>query len=308
MSDVPIVFFMCRSSCFILGWCGFAKVGKKHRNSAAGVLFLVERGGFVPIRLSVVYDNLYFCLVNSYSVMIPKIIHYCWLSNEPFPADVQRCIDSWRQKLPDYELRLWDFSRFDISQSRWVQEAFAARKYAFAADYIRIYALYHFGGIYLDCDVEVLRPYDDLLHLPYFIGQEKTQEVGDVLIEAATMGFEPGHPLLRDILDYYEGRPFRLGRKKFDIRPLPRVMMLNIQKNYMWKRVPSVAAFDYDRAIVSLLPEEYFSPKTWFGNTLELTPNTYSIHHFAGSWIKKERKKDRLKRVWRNFLNKICKS
>lgn len=151
--------------------------------------------------------------------MIPKIIHYCWLSNEPFPDDVQKCMDTWRKHLPDYEFKLWNFSCFDIESSQWVKEAFMYRKYAFAADYIRIFALYNYGGIYLDTDVEVLKSYNDLLELPYFIGLEKSKDEGEVSIEAATMGFEKGHPLLKDILGYYDKRKFHIkGRKLIFVR------------------------------------------------------------------------------------------
>ena len=99
--------------------------------------------------------------------MIPKVIHYCWLSGDPIPEKLQRCMDSWKKFLPDYEFVLWDLERFDIKTSQWVKEAFEARKYAFAADYIRLYAVYNYGGIYMDMDVEVVRPFDDLLASPY---------------------------------------------------------------------------------------------------------------------------------------------
>ena len=230
--------------------------------------------------------------------MIPKIIHYCWLSNEPFPDDVQAYMATWKKHLPDYEFKLWNFSCFDIESSRWVKEAFMYRKYAFAADYIRIYALYNYGGIYLDTDVEVLKSYNDLLELPYFIGRERSKDEGEVAIEAATIGFEKGHPLLKDILNYYDKRKFHIKGRKFDIRTLPYIILIHIQKNYMWKRVKSVADFDYDSSIITLLPEDYFSPKTWFSKELAVTPNTYSIHHFAGSWKKKHKWEDKM-RVWR---------
>ena len=87
--------------------------------------------------------------------MISKIIHYCWLSNDPIPADLQKCMESWKKYLPDYEFMLWNFERFPKSQSKWVSDAFDNKKYAFAADYIRLYALYNYGGIYLDMDVEI---------------------------------------------------------------------------------------------------------------------------------------------------------
>ena len=81
--------------------------------------------------------------------MIPKIIHYCWLSNDPIPDDLKKCMDSWKEKLPDYEVMLWNFDRFPKTKSQWVSDAFDNKKYAFAADYIRLNALYNYGGIYL---------------------------------------------------------------------------------------------------------------------------------------------------------------
>lgn len=117
--------------------------------------------------------------------MIPKIIHYCWMSGDSYPSNIQKCINSWHKYLPDYEIWLWDSNRFDIESSMWVKEAYEMKKYAFCADYIRLYALYNYGGIYLDSDVEVLKSYNELLDLPYFMGLESKG-----IIEAATIGAE----------------------------------------------------------------------------------------------------------------------
>ena len=108
--------------------------------------------------------------------MIPKIIHYCWLSKDPIPKDMQMFIDGWYEKLPDYEFMLWDFNRFDIHSSQWVKEAFSKKKYAFAADYIRLYALYNYGGIYMDMDVEVLKSFDPFLKLKTMICFENSKQ------------------------------------------------------------------------------------------------------------------------------------
>ena len=145
--------------------------------------------------------------------MIPKIIHYCWLSGDSYPKNIKKCMKSWKKILPDYEFVLWDLKRFPLEKSLWVKQAFEKKKYAFAADYIRFYALYHYGGIYLDSDVQVLKSYNDLLDLPYFMGQENAEGP----IEAATMGFEPNHPLLKSLLDYYEDRPFIKAEGSFDM-------------------------------------------------------------------------------------------
>ena len=105
--------------------------------------------------------------------MIPKIIHYCWLSGEPIPWQLQICMASWKKYLPEYEFMMWDTQRFDINSLLWTKQAFEAKKYAFAADYIRLYAVYTYGGIYLDMDVEVRHPFDFLLDEDCMLGYEK---------------------------------------------------------------------------------------------------------------------------------------
>ena len=97
--------------------------------------------------------------------MIPKIIHYCWLSSAPIPKSLQICMNTWKKVLPDYEYMLWNFDRFPKTKSKWVSDAFDNKKYAFAADYIRLYALYNYGGIYLDSDVTVYKSFNELLYI-----------------------------------------------------------------------------------------------------------------------------------------------
>ena len=117
--------------------------------------------------------------------MIPKIIHYCWLSGDPFPDLINKCIDSWHNILSDYEFMLWDTRKIDVNSNLWLKQAYENKKYAFAADYIRFFALYHYGGIYLDADVEVLKDFKSLLIEKQLLGEEAS---GD--IEAAVIGGE----------------------------------------------------------------------------------------------------------------------
>ena len=130
--------------------------------------------------------------------MIPKLIHYCWLSGDPIPENLQKCMNSWKKYLPDYEFILWDRNRFDINSTLWTKQAFEAKKYAFAADYIRLYAVYTYGGIYMDMDVEVLKSFNALLSSPYILGLET-----DNGIEAGIFGAEKQTPFLKDCLNYY---------------------------------------------------------------------------------------------------------
>ena len=95
--------------------------------------------------------------------MIPKIIHFCWLSGEKYPELVQKCISSWKKTMPDFQIICWTTENFDINSNTFVREAVACKKWAFASDYIRLYALYHYGGIYIDSDVFVFKSFEPFL-------------------------------------------------------------------------------------------------------------------------------------------------
>jgi len=223
--------------------------------------------------------------------MIPKIIHYCWLSGEKYPESVLRCINSWKRILPDYEFRLWDGNRFDIASSVWVKEAVACGKYAFASDYIRLYALYHFGGIYLDSDVEVIKRFDDLLALPYFICKENSRQE----IEAAVIGAEKGCEWIGVCLKYYTGKHFEKRANNHSAAVLPYVMTQALRPYYRFRNVDSIYDFGTDNSVVYRFPADYFSPKSYVTGRILLTGNTYCIHHFAGTWQPR----------WKKFLLKL---
>ena len=220
--------------------------------------------------------------------MIPKVIHFCWLSGDKYPSKIRYCINSWKEKLPDYEIRLWDLSRFDIDSSVWCKEAFEMKKYAFAADYIRCYALYKEGGIYLDSDVELLRSFDDLLHLPYFIGEEQGGN-----IEPAIIGCEKGWDFLERMLSYYENRHFVVNGN-MDMQTLPAIMSQEINRHYEYKKVRIPKEFEVDSDKFCVLPAEYFSPKYPNGFKCPITSNTYCVHHFAASWYPVDKKAFRM--------------
>ena len=194
--------------------------------------------------------------------MIPKIIHYCWLSGGSYPELTQKCIDSWKRLLPDYDIILWDMNRDKIGNIPWVKEAFEARKYAFAADFVRFYALYHYGGIYLDADVEVLKSFNPLLVNNYFLGREYYDD-----IEAAVMGCEPQMEWVKYCLDHYDGRHFIKEDGSYDMRPVP--LLVN----------EAVKKYNLD-----VKPFSYFSPKNYYAGKIEQSENTYTIHHFDGKW------------------------
>lgn len=216
--------------------------------------------------------------------MIPKVIHYCWLSGDPIPEKLQRCMDSWKKFLPDYEFVLWDLERFDINTSQWVKEAFEARKYAFAADYIRLYAVYNYGGVYMDMDVEVIRSMDTLLDRPYLFGFD-----GETGIEAGIFGAEPHNAFLGKCLDYYADRRFISHDGTCDTYPLPGIMYKILLENYEVEKKVSLSVTCTTDAM-QVFPIDYFTAKSLETGKITVTKDTYTIHHFAGSWVSRQMK------------------
>lgn len=169
--------------------------------------------------------------------MIPKIIHYCWLSGERMPDDIQKCIDTWEQLFPDFELRLWDKYSFDFDSVPFTRDALAARKWAFVSDYIRLYALYHEGGIYLDTDVMAFGRIGPLLENRFFTGLEmRDKQHTDIYVEGAIMGAEKGHPFVERALELYTSRSFFKEDGTPDLTPIPTVLSNLMEQMYQWKR------------------------------------------------------------------------
>ena len=219
--------------------------------------------------------------------MIPKIIHLCWLSGDPYPKKIQFCIDSWKKYLPDYEIMLWDTNRFDVNSTLWTKQAFEAKKYAFVADYIRFYAVYNYGGIYLDSDVEVIRSFNKFLNLPYFVCSEAVP----TSVELAAFGAAKGTAWVKDAMEYYEGRAFVQDNGERAMTPMPIVMGEHLRKKYQWTPIESLSEFDQDPSKFCVLPLDWFGahpsdPEN--GTRYHITANTHSIHHYANSWTEAE--------------------
>ena len=209
--------------------------------------------------------------------MIPKIIHLCWLSGDEYPPMIQECLNSWKKYLPDYEVWLWDTNRFDVNSTLWTRQAFEAKKYAFVADYIRLYALYNYGGIYLDSDVMVYKSFDDLLNLPYFIGQENGGS-----FEPAIIGAEKGLTWIGDILKYYANRPFIIAEEKMDMTPLPVIFFDRLFGAFSFKSIHRIEYYVWDGKTIYLFDKDFFHSRNFMGS--RKTIKSYCSHSFAGSW------------------------
>lgn len=212
--------------------------------------------------------------------MIPKIIHFCWLSGDEYPDSIKKCIDSWYSTLPGYEIRLWDTDRFDICSNVWVREAYEVKKYAFAADYIRLYALYHYGGIYLDSDVLVYRSFDDLLNLPYFIGEDRVH-----CFEPAIIGATKGCSWIKEVMTLYDNRHFVKNDGTHDQYGLPRVFHDILTPLYMFKLMANKDDFTEKEELINIFPYDYFNSRDFVG--VRQYPRSYCSHNYLGTWLNK---------------------
>ncbi len=212
--------------------------------------------------------------------MIPKIIHYCWFSDDNKPRSIQKCIDSWQRIMPDYEIRCWDGNSFDFDSVSFTKEALAAKKYAFAADYVRLFALYSEGGVYLDSDVFVYQPFDSVLANSFFCGSEAywANNAVHYRMEAAIMGAEKGHAFMKDCLDWYSDKHYTSDPAcPFPVMP---EVISNMAQSLGYRRVNEIQRFDNSMTVY---------PTTVFTNALHSDfsnqETLLAIHQNAGSWI-----------------------
>lgn len=228
---------------------------------------------------------------------IPKTIHYCWFGRGEIPLEYQRNIEGWKRKCPDYEIRRWDENNYDVSRNAYMMQAYEAGKWGFVPDYARLDIIYRHGGIYLDTDVEVLRPYDELLQFEMFCGFESCGYVAFGL----GFGAAKGNWLLGAMLEQYEREKFIREDGKLNMLPSPiyqtrTLSRFGLKRNGLTQKLGNVM----------ILAPEYLAPVNEFGFG-EPTKNTYSIHHYAATWYgdASRREKERIKRNYQNIVQRM---
>lgn len=228
-----------------------------------------------------------------------KVIHYCWFGGSPLPPLAQRCIESWHKFLPDYEIRRWDESNFDVNILPYTADAYAAGKYAFVSDYARFWILYREGGVYFDTDVEVIRPLDDVILRGPFMGFEIDGGTRPMAVNPGLgLAADRAMPLYAEILERYETMTFLLPDGSLNpYTMIPMVTQLLQEKGLKGDgTIEHVAGID-------VYPSEWFNPFDDATGRLRKTGNTRSIHWYAKSWMPAEPAwKVNLKRLARRLI------
>lgn len=230
--------------------------------------------------------------------MIPKIIHFVWLGGGEFTPSVKRCINSWKQFMPDYEIKCWNENTFDINSVAWVKEAIEKKKWSLASDYIRHYAIYTEGGIYMDTDVQVYKNFDEFLSNSFFTSVEfhpndfknkgisqidkfgnplrKGEAICGIGLLAALYGAEKGNPFIKECMDYFGNRHFVNNDGSLYMDIINPAIMATLLNDYGFKYIDKKQ--DLGKGIV-VYPSSVFA-----GDISTRTANSYSMHWCDSSW------------------------
>ncbi|MBW3090918.1 glycosyltransferase family 32 protein [Bifidobacterium miconisargentati] len=228
---------------------------------------------------------------------IPKIIHYCWFGPNDLPARERACIESWKRLMPDYEIMFWNEETFDISGSLYAKQAYEKGKYAFVSDYARMRALYDYGGVYLDTDVEALSSLDKFLGNKAFVGFENRTMVGTGII-----GAEAHSPVIERMLDYYDHHAFVDANGNMD--PTTNVVILtDILTDLGFERANS----EQDLGEIHVYERDIFCPKKLGEDEFAVTDRSVTIHRFSGSWLTEREKRRGTNVIWRNVFRPMLK-
>ena len=206
---------------------------------------------------------------------IPRMIHYIWFSDKPVPNELQENIDGWKRLCPDYEIKCWNESNYDVSVNKYMYDAYKNKRWSFVSDYARLDIVYKYGGIYFDTDVELVRRPDELLYNDAFIGFERLSTVNT----GSGFGAKAGFPLIREMRDHYESVEFvnKINANEMILCPVYETAILEkhgLQRNGDFQIIDDMSVY----------PVMYFNARSLYSGRLKITDRTISIHKCAWSW------------------------
>ena len=209
-----------------------------------------------------------------------KIIHYCWFGNKKMEDYTIACIKSWQEHFPNYQIMVWNENNFDVNICDYTKEAYEAKQYAFVSDYVRLYALYNYGGIYFDTDYEVFKNFEDLLTADLTLGFESIGKV-----QTAMMFSKKSNPNLLHLINYYNTQHFIQSDKSYS-----QITNVEIISNYLLKLGLKNKNVYQKFNNIEIYPSEYFCPIDFNSGSINITKKSMGIHSFSGTWLDKNQK------------------
>lgn len=230
--------------------------------------------------------------------MIPKVIHYCWFGNNNKSRLVKKCIKSWKKYCPEYKIIEWNETNFNLECNDYVIEAYKHKKWAFVSDYVRLWVIYNYGGIYLDTDVELIKSLNTLLKNKAYFGSE------DGIYIATGLGFgaEKGNSVVACMLKDYDNIHFEKANGDLDLTPCPKRNTVSIQELLKKKKVINNITYIENATIY---PKDFFCPLNYEDRSFAKTKNTYSIHWYNASWVTKSQYLNRRKNIMKYKIDRL---
>lgn len=224
---------------------------------------------------------------------IPKIIHYMWVGNNPKSEEILNNIESWKKLNPDFEIIEWNENNFDLNFCQFIKDALSNKKFAFVADLVRLYAINKMGGIWLDTDVKLIKPFGELMNLDGFISFEN-----EAYLETAIMAGKKDSQWINTLYKYYTNRSFYY-KNEMDLTPNTVINSIFLKKFYNMKYKNKLQVIENE---LTIFPSDYFAPKDYTTGKITVTDNTVAIHNFSGSWMSKNASKQQ---KFLRFIRKV---
>lgn len=206
---------------------------------------------------------------------IPEIIHFCWFGEKPLPDLEEKCKRSWEQLLPHFEIKRWDENTFDITSHWFTRQAYHKGKYAFVSDYVRLHALKHYGGVYLDADTELVKSLDPFMNAPAFCGFQDEEYVS-----AGVLGTRPGSRWVDEMLEFYDSEQFKADKKSYFA--VPNTVWFT---RYLKKKGLKMNNSKQQAGELVIYPSHIFNPRRYDDPDYTIHKETVAIHHSALSWL-----------------------
>lgn len=220
---------------------------------------------------------------------IDKVIHYCWFGNGDLPEKEKKCVESWRTQMSDYELKLWNEDNFEYQECRFASQAYKNKKYAFVSDYARAKVLFEYGGLYLDTDVKILKPFSQLLEKSNgVVGFERKAFVGTAIIAC-----QPHDPCIKELLSYYENHDFVQPDGSFD-----NIANVSIFTDILREKGLVLGGQHQSVAGYEVYNREVFYPKKMNESKFMVTDETVAIHMCSNSWLTERERKRGNNKLW----------
>lgn len=212
--------------------------------------------------------------------MIPKVIHYCWFGKGEKSDLMQRCISSWEKHFPDYEIIEWNEANFDVTQNNYCKEAYENKKWAFVSDYARLSIIYEHGGIYLDTDVEVIKPFGTVIKDKGYLCFQNTSNdpMGKEINTGNGFAAEKGNSIIGAMMHDYDHLHF-LVNNEYDLTPCTE---RNTQVLIKYGLVPNGKKQTIGNIVC--YPIDWFCGNDMANSHPVITMNTYTIHHYVATW------------------------